>query len=652
MKDQVLSLPLSKIDVGVTEVDANEVSTITNILETRGQVKPITVRPSGNDRYITISGAPWWHACKALFGDNGMIDAIVRSAAEEQASSMEGRAFVSLRIGDVVPGKNPRTYFDPAKMRDLMAQIETQSQLQPITVRQVGDKYGIIAGERRWRAMKALYGENGMIDAIVRVVSDEEAETMALVENIGRADMSPVEEAAGAQRLLDRLKDKVEVANQLGWTFATLERRLALLRCTPEVQQQLTEGKIKLGHAELLAALAKEKQNGVLQRILDAGMSVEQLRKAMSEIAQKLDKAIFDRADCMTCQHNSGCQAALFSETIGDGSCTHPTCFQTKTADHLHSIKEELEKETQRVEALNPGDDSIIAIKLVPAGERGVGEEQMQACRSCANFGATISKSPDSMGCVERDICFDPACNTMKVADQIKATQAKRQQTKNAATTSNTSGAEPAGSTSTVRESLTSTSSQTKPVASAIRQAIKDYSEKIWRQFAAKTLLGDDLKALSVLMWLGISGNARCIMSTKVNEKIKQYCQLEFSATSELMEVMTKVDALSSDARAQVIRIIVACAMLELEITKVRKVLEYLQVDLSTQWKFDAGYLKMLTKAEIEAITAECGLKAHLNDEDWKKLFAGSKKHDEIVAAVMQHAEGALLGKLPKHLNY
>ena len=329
----------------------------------------------------------------------------------EQATVMK-----KVSLAKIVPGDNPRKFFDQQEMQELADSIAANGILQPPVVRPaVDDCYAIVAGERRVRAARIAFGEAGEIDVLVRELSDEEADILALVENVARADMSPTEEAEAAHKLLLRLRDKVETALQLGWPLGKLERRLALMQCAPEVRTALNERRLMLGHAELLAALAADKQQQVLARILDLQLSVPDLKKSLAGFAQRLDAAIFDQKDCLNCQYNSGQQAALFAESIGEGCCTHASCYQQKTDEHLETVKLNLESEENRVEFLEATEAPVITIKLLQDGVNGVGEDQFAACKSCANCGATVSKLPTSLGQVERGICFDATCHGSKV---------------------------------------------------------------------------------------------------------------------------------------------------------------------------------------------------------------------------------------------
>ena len=167
---------------------------------------------------------------------------------------MQGAKPALLPVSRIVPGRNPRTYFDEKAMQELIDSVRANGVLQPILVRPKADVFELVAGERRWRAAKAAGGDDVQIIAIVRDMSDEEADIAALVENVQRESMSPTEEAAGAAKLLGRLKgDRSECAKVLGWSMATLDSRLALMQCSSAVQGALNQRRLKLGHAELLA---------------------------------------------------------------------------------------------------------------------------------------------------------------------------------------------------------------------------------------------------------------------------------------------------------------------------------------------------------------------------------------------------------------
>ena len=222
---------------------------------------------------------------------------------------------ISIPLSLIVRGRNPRQYFDPVEMAELEASIKAQGVLQPILVRPITDgKLEIVAGERRWRAATSV----GLADipAMVREMTDAQVDEAALTENHERAAMSPTEEAEAAARILGNCAgNREEAAKRLGWSPATLKQRLALMNCSDSVRKALNERKISLGHAELLAAVTREKQDDVLGKLLGAPAmpTVPQLKSMLEQIAQNLDVAIFNKDQCVNCPHNSGTQQALFS---------------------------------------------------------------------------------------------------------------------------------------------------------------------------------------------------------------------------------------------------------------------------------------------------------------------------------------------------
>ncbi|MBU1665471.1 MAG: PRTRC system ParB family protein, partial [Gammaproteobacteria bacterium] len=374
--------------------------------------------------------------------------------------------FRYIKARSIKPGQNPRTYFDQKEHDEMVESIKAQGVIQPINVRPSDDAYEIIAGERRWRA--ALEISNDFeIPCMIRTVTDDVALTMAVIENKDRSHMSATEEAAGAEKLLQTYKgDREEVARVLGWSRSTLDKRLALMHCTPEVRKALDERSILLGHAELLAAVPHDKQNTSLATIIGQKLDVNTVRKALAQKANKIDSACFDRELCLACQYNSAQQRALFDAVIDDGYCTNPACYEQKTTAHLDALKSKLSEDIPNVRVIQAGDENA-SVMLMVEGNLGVGEVQAAACRTCANFGCTISALPGHVGEVEREICFDPACNQKKVAARIKAEKEPNQATKQSGAEKKQTNAKNAG------KGKSKADDDSKPTA--LRQGIMDY---------------------------------------------------------------------------------------------------------------------------------------------------------------------------------
>ncbi|MCA0900145.1 MULTISPECIES: ParB/RepB/Spo0J family partition protein [Microbulbifer] len=170
----------------------------------------------------------------------------------------------------------PRRDFPQESLQELADSIRAQGIMQPIVVRPVGErKYEIIAGERRWRA--AQLAELDKVPALIREVADEAAIAMALIENIQREDLNPVEEAVALKRLQDEFElTQQQVAEAVGKSRTAVTNLLRLLSLTDEVRTFLERGDIETGHAKALLGLAGEDQKATARQVVDRGLTVRQ----------------------------------------------------------------------------------------------------------------------------------------------------------------------------------------------------------------------------------------------------------------------------------------------------------------------------------------------------------------------------------------
>ncbi|KMZ13466.1 Chromosome (plasmid) partitioning protein ParB [Candidatus Burkholderia humilis] len=297
-----------------------------------------------------------------------------------------------------------------------------------VIVRRLADGgFSLVAGGRRYKAALAAHGEDYEIPVVVRDIDEIEAKQLAIIENIQRADMSPAEEVIAAAEQVGLCKgDRDEVARIFGWSRATLDKRLALMNCSTPVLDALSTRQILLGHAELLAAPPKETQDKLLPVIIKEGKSVSEVKKTIEQVACSLAAAIFDKADCAGCPHNSSTQGEMFGESIGTGNCTNHTCFNEKTEKMLDATATGLRDEYPVVRIVRAGDNHT-RVQLVIDGPKGVGEEQAKACHTCQNYGAAVSGLPDSIGKVYKGQCFDTVCNMKKVAANLPAVKSAPQ---------------------------------------------------------------------------------------------------------------------------------------------------------------------------------------------------------------------------------
>jgi ParB family chromosome partitioning protein len=190
-------------------------------------------------------------------------------------------SMATLPVGAIRPGKyQPRTRMDEKALAELAASIRAQGLMQPLLVRPVGsahgrDQYELIAGERRWRA--AQIAGLAEVPVLVREVADSAALAMALIENIQREDLNPIEEAAGLQRLVEEFRMTHEqAADAVGRSRSATTNLLRLLKLAKPVQAMLMEGALEMGHARALLALDGARQVEAANRIAARGLSVRE----------------------------------------------------------------------------------------------------------------------------------------------------------------------------------------------------------------------------------------------------------------------------------------------------------------------------------------------------------------------------------------
>ena len=196
-----------------------------------------------------------------------------------------------LELDDIQAGVyQPRTLMDQASLEDLAHSIKEQGLISPILVRPIEkNKYEIIAGERRYRASK-LAGLK-KVPVLIRKVSDEKALEWALIENIQRENLNPLEEAAGIRRLITEFSMTHDQASQaIGRSRAATSNLLRLLNLVKPVQDLLMANKISMGHARALLSLEGAMQVAVAQEVISKGLSVRQVETLVGQLENKKEK--------------------------------------------------------------------------------------------------------------------------------------------------------------------------------------------------------------------------------------------------------------------------------------------------------------------------------------------------------------------------
>jgi ParB family chromosome partitioning protein len=199
-------------------------------------------------------------------------------------TSKQNDVLRDLKVEQLKPGKyQPRSRMDEASLNELAASIRVQGVMQPILARELAEGgYEIIAGERRWRA--AQLAELKIVPVIVRKVPDNAALAMALIENIQREDLNPLEEAIGIQRLIDEFQMTHQAAaDAVGRSRSAASNLLRLLKLPIAVQDMLMEGSLDMGHARSLLSLEGSQQVLLANKIVLEGLSVREAEKLVQQ---------------------------------------------------------------------------------------------------------------------------------------------------------------------------------------------------------------------------------------------------------------------------------------------------------------------------------------------------------------------------------
>lgn len=217
------------------------------------------------------------------------LDALLDSAKTElNPAAKEDNTQKQMPIEFLQRGKyQPRRDMSQDALQELANSIKSQGIIQPIVVRQLSNnKYEIIAGERRWRASQ-LAGL-AEVPVIVKNVSDEAAIAMALIENIQREDLNPIEEAMALQRLQQEFElTQQEVADAVGKSRTTITNLLRLMSLQDEVKTLLEHGDLEMGHARALLGLARDKQSEAAQYVVAKGLTVRQTESLVRKLQQE-----------------------------------------------------------------------------------------------------------------------------------------------------------------------------------------------------------------------------------------------------------------------------------------------------------------------------------------------------------------------------
>ena len=251
------------------------------------------------------------------------LDALLSGDMETVSS---GDALRMLNISQMQPGKfQPRSYMDDAALQTLADSIKSQGIMQPILVREIAaDRFEIIAGERRWRASQIAGLDE--VPVLVREIADESALAMALIENIQRENLNPLEEAQGIKRLIDEFGMTHEkAADAVGRSRVAVSNILRLLTLSHPVQEMLLQNKLDMGHARALIGLDAAQQILLANKIVKLKLSVREV-EALAKQQQtptKVKQKISTNHDVMrlqdTLSDKLGAKVSIAAKANGAG---------------------------------------------------------------------------------------------------------------------------------------------------------------------------------------------------------------------------------------------------------------------------------------------------------------------------------------------
>lgn len=209
------------------------------------------------------------------------------SALIEETSGVSGEQFLDVDLDLIEPNsEQPRTRFSEVNLEELTQSIKTNGIVQPVILRRKGAHYQIVAGERRWRAAQRAGLKK--IPSVIKDVSDEKLLELALVENIQRQELNPIEEARAYKKLIDNIGLTQEmIAERVGKNRTVITTFLRLLKLPDDIQKFVEEEKISAGHARaLLMTDEKDIQRRIAKMIIEMSLSVRETEKAVKKISR------------------------------------------------------------------------------------------------------------------------------------------------------------------------------------------------------------------------------------------------------------------------------------------------------------------------------------------------------------------------------
>lgn len=605
----------------------------------------------------------------------------MREVVLDQAPTAEARPVLAKKVTLKIPmnrivvgAYNPRR--GKKAIEEMAESIRAQGGVmqaplvRPIGKDAEGTLFELVYGQRRFLGARLVYGENGVIDVDCREMSDEEAVAAAAAENIDREDMTPIEEAEAAAKVLAEFDgDRARAAKRMGWSPSTLDARLKLMACSQAVRDAVVDEKIALGVAEVLAGLQRSRQDDVLVTLLSAEKvpTIEEVKAQVMVHTKNLDAAIFNKTGCATCAHNSAIQREMFG-TFSDGYCLNASCFDQKLEAELERRAESL-RDTYPVVRIVRAGDQLTVRKIFVEGDAGVGEEQASACRGCANFGAAVSSIPDKLGLISRNLCFSPACNDEKIkayrqqreAEAAQVAEAAVQSASESSAAATGQGAEDADEAATDNAPSVKSSTKRAPTKVVPRPTVKlspvvvEHRLALYRTVIAREILKAPERGNALLMALGATGKLRAVPESEVSAVLAsltgsghEQSKRGTAGASDVAPRFKQALALEPSIIASCLAKVAATCVSGLDGQDLEELVKALAPEWKEHFKLDAEFLGKLTKVEVMGIANELGIGKLLGD---KANGLMNEKKDKLIATVLGVSDFEYQGAIPRVLQ-
>ncbi|MDN2483876.1 ParB/RepB/Spo0J family partition protein [Vibrio agarivorans] len=326
------------------------------------------------------------------------------------------------------PWGNVRSKRDPQAFNNLVSSIEAQGFIHtPINVRPNPDGTAfVIAGYGRKDAAKRL-GFKKVPAILKHGLSDAQMKIIMLSENVDRESLSFLDESKAARMLIQDFQGDLDaVSSAMGWSVTKLRQALQLLKCSDKVQgllglKQDNGFQLSVGHACVLSSLEEVTQDKIVEAVIRDKMTVSTLKAKVSKaIERPLSSALFDCADCQSCDHNSSQQTSLLAEfSFSDNKCLKPDCFQQKQDAYHEQQLAQAKAEYGNVIVL-----SQLSAEHGEVSQSQVGDKYVSSCLSCSKLCAVYVDKGMGIGQVRESQCLDLECRDKqapKVQPKAKA---------------------------------------------------------------------------------------------------------------------------------------------------------------------------------------------------------------------------------------